>query len=187
MKKLFGILLIALFLVPVCAKAKTSIDEIKAESDANGVFTSKIVIKVDSGDVINDIPQINLQAQHAIIQSVTAVDTWKKDETISVLNGGLDGVLKVTKDDLATTGYTGTGENEVIAEIKYVHDTSYQGTEECMVKIGFAGDTTKKITEKTTTNAPTGSFLPYAGIAAGTLLIAAAFVISRKSTKLYKI
>ena len=185
MKKFFGALLIALFLVPVAVKASVSIDALNAEPDANGVFTSKVVIKVPQGETIYDIPVINIEAHHAFIDSVEAIEPWTKDANLSVLNNGINGTLKIGRPDLST-GYAGTGEFVAIAEIKYRHDNSYTGTDECYINVGFSGDTTKKIQEKTTTNAPTGSFLPYAGIVAGVGLIAVAFVMSKKSTKLYK-
>ena len=82
--------------------------------------------------------------------------------------------------------YEGTGSSIKVAEFKYVHDTTYTGTEEFKVTLSVAGSPDVIITENTTTNAKTGSLLPYVGIIGGLALIAAAYVISKKTTKFYR-
>ena len=188
MKHIFKVLLIAAFLFPIRALAAT---EIRAEavSNTDGVFTGKIIIKVGQGESITELNSINLIAHNAIIKSIESVSPWIKiDPESTISETGASATIKLSNPEFTSeTGYVGTGEDVVVAEVKYVHDSSYKGTEKCNVDVGFAGDTTSTIVEKTTTNADTGSILPYAGIVAGVALIAVAYVISRKSNKLYKI
>lgn len=182
-KSLSFLVLLALLILPIKVNAAKELSGDALSADSNGVIVASIYMTYDQGEV-TDKEIISLTAQHAIIESVTAADGWTKDETASILSpDGLSASLQVVP---AAGSYTGTGEKIKIGEVRYRHDSSYNGSEPCQVLLSFSGGNSKTIEEKTTPQVNTGSVIPYIGIIAGIGLIATAFVVSRKSNKLYR-
>lgn len=187
MKKLLSVIAIALLIIPMKANASITIDGKGTSKDANGVITAAIYLNVDNGDIVTDKQTITINAKHAKILSIDGFGSWNKDEETSVLSSdGSTASLVLTYGE--NNGlYEGKGERIQVGTIKYEHDQSYTGSETCEVLLGINDATVVRIEEQTTPNAKTGSVLPYVGIVAGISLIAAAYVISRKTNKLYKI
>lgn len=183
MKKVRYLLaLIALVILPIKANAAATLEYTVGEPDANGVYKVEIFEKITAGDTEYATFTYNLIAQHCLIQTVTGSGEWTVDSSAIGTN--------VTAASFTTTNingtYTGTGEKVKVAEITYVHDPSYTGEEAHKLTITPTGGTAVEITEKTTPNSKTGSFISYVGIGIGVLLIGAAYIVSRKSTKLYR-
>ena len=186
MKKLLSIIAIALFIIPLSVHATITLSGSTSEADENGIITGNIFINVETADQIVGSTEITLEGQHSFIKSVEGFGAWVKDEEASTISA--DGttatfVFKYTENNGV---YDGTGERIQIGVVKYEHDKAYAGVEDCKLIMRFK-DATVPFIEKTTPNAKTGSVLPYVGIVAGVSLIAAAYVISKKSNKLYKI
>ena len=187
MKKLLSIIAIALLIIPIKASATITLDGKGTSMDANGVITAAIYLNVETGEMVTDKQVITINAKHAKIISIDGFESWNKDEETSVLSSdGLTATLVLTYGE--NNGlYEGKGERVQVGIVKYEHDQSYTGSEQCEVLLGLNDATVVRIEESTTPNAKTGSVLPYVGIVAGVSLIAAAYVISRKTNKLYKI
>lgn len=187
MKKLLSIIAIALLIIPIKASAAITIDGKSTGMDENGVITAAIYLNVETGEMVSDKQVISINAKHAKILSIEGYGSWNKDEETSVLaSDGLNATLVLSYGE--NNGlYEGNGERIQIGIVKYEHDQSYTGSEQCEVLLGLNDATVVRIEEDVTPNAKTGSVLPYVGIVAGLSLIAAAYVISRKTNKLYKI
>jgi len=185
MKKMLGFIALTLLLVlPLKVNAAKELSGDATTKDANGVIVASIYMTYDQGDVETEGVSISLNAQHAIIESVTATNNWTKDEASSMLSpDGSQAILKVIPP---AGSYTGTGEKIKVGEVRYRHDESYTGSDPCQVLLSFDGSNNKTIVEKTTPQVNTGSVIPYIGIIAGIGLIATAFVVSRSSNKLYR-
>lgn len=184
MKKLCSfIALIALLILPIKVNAESVLDYKISDPDANGVYTVEIYQKIGAGTVYQMFDG-NIVGQHCLIQEVLGTTEFIKDETNSTIDPTGTSAHIVTT--YVNGAYNGTGESVKVAEFKYIHEPNYTGNEEFKVTLSTQGSPDVIITEKTTTNAKTGSALPYVGIAGGLLLIASAYVISRRSTKLYK-
>lgn len=186
MKKLLSIIAIALLIIPIRAYATITLYGNTVSTDDNGLITGAIYLNVEQGEVISDTVTVTLNAEHATIKSVDGNGSWTKDDSTILSSDGKTGTLVVKYSENSGI-YEGKGERIQIGTITYVHDSEYDGPEECRVNIGLTNGTSVVIEEKKTPNAKTGSLLPYAGIVAGVSLIAAAYVISKKSNKLYKI
>ena len=186
MKKFLGIIVAALILIPINAKAIVTLSGSSSKADANGLITGSIYLNVEEGSSITEAQTITINAKHAIIKSVEGFGSWTVDSEKTMLtDDGLSAIL-VLKYSENNGVYEGKGEKIQVGVVKYEHDSSYVGSEKCEVQLGF-NDAYVNIEETTTPNAKTGSVLPYVGIIAGISLIAAAFVISKKTNKLYKI
>lgn len=186
MKKLLSIIAIALIIIPIKASATITLSGSQTSIDSNNVITAAIYLNVETGEVITQKQSITIEAKHAKILAIEGFDSWIKDEETSVLSSeGLNATLVLSYAENAGV-YEGKGERIQVGVVKYEHDQSYTGSEKCEVTLGL-NDAKTFIEEKTTPNAKTGSVLPYVGIVAGISLIAAAYVISRKTNKLYKI
>lgn len=184
MKKIcYFLSLIALVILPIRVSAISTIDYTISNPDANGIYTVEIFEKV-SADTPFTTFDGNIVGQHNIIREVSGTDQFLKDETQSTIDQTGTSARIVT--NYINGIYNGTGDKIKVAEFKYVHDPSYTGDEEHKITLSVPGSTDVVITEKTTPNAKTGSALPYVGIAAGLVLIASAYIISKRSTKLYR-
>lgn len=184
MKKILGIFALALLLIlPISANAQVSISGQQVSKNAEGVFTAELYITVTEGDQIPE-QSITLTGNNAIIKSINVEGEWEKDETRSTLaEDGLkaDLVLRYTgKDGM----YYGDGTKVKVATITYVHDTTAAESADCYISLSIPNGTSYDI--KTTTPANTGSFLPVIGIASGVVLLGAIYIVSRKSSKLYR-
>ena len=185
MKKLRNfVALLALVLLPIKANAAATLEYAVSEPDANGVYTVQIFEKVTQGDSVTDF-KYDLIAQHNLIQTISGTTEWTINTATTTQGTNLTSAHIETIYNNIT--YTGTGERVKVVEFTYVHDPSYTGDEEHKLTITPDGGTAVEITEKTTTSPTLGSFISYVGIAIGVVLIGAAYIISRKSTKLYKI
>lgn len=178
------IALLALVILPIKVKAASSLEYTVSEPDANGVYTVEISEKISSGELIQNGFQFTIVGQHDLIQTISGTTDWTIDPTVTSTGTNLtSAIVKV----LPTAGsYTGTGESVKVFTFTYIHDPANTTEEENKLTITPEGGTEVTITEKTTKNAKTGSFVSYVGIGIGILLIGAAYIISRKSTKLYK-
>lgn len=186
MKKLLSIIAIALLIIPLKANATITLSGAESESDTNGVITAAIYLNIETGEMITEKQSISINAKHAKILSIEGFGSWTKDELTSILASDGSQATLVLSYGENNGVYEGKGETVQVGVVKYEHDQSYTGSEKCEVSLGL-NDAITYIEEKTTPNAKTGSVLPYAGIVAGISLIAAAYVISRKTNKLYKI
>ncbi|MBR5662296.1 MAG: hypothetical protein IKX00_01430 [Bacilli bacterium] len=186
MKKVsYIIALLALIILPIKVSASSSLEYTVSEPDANGVYTVEISEKITSGDIIPaEGFTFSIVGQHNLIQTINGTSDWIID-TANTTSG--TNLKAATVTVLPTAGtYTGTGSSVKVFTFTYIHDPSYTGDEENKLSITPAGGTEVAITEKTTKNAKTGNFISYVGIAIGVVLIGAAYIISKKSTKLYK-
>ena len=185
MKKVsYIIALLALVILPIKVKAASSLEYTVSEPDANGVYTVEISEKITSGETIQEGFTFNIVGQHNLIQTITGTADWTIDQTVTTPGTNL---TSATVKVLPTTGsYTGTGESVKVFTFTYIHDPANTTEETNKLTITPVGGTEVAITEKTTKNAKTGSFISYVGIGIGILLIGAAYIISKKSTKLYK-
>lgn len=184
MKKLCCfIALIALIVLPIKVNAESVLDYKISDPDTNGVYTVEVYQKVGAGTVYQGFTG-TVMGQHCIIQEVLGTTEFTKDEVNSSIDPTGTSAHIVT--NYINGVYNGTGEAIKVAEFKYIHEPNYSGNEEFKVTLSQTGSPDVIITEKTTPNAKTGSALPYVGIAGGLLLIASAYIISRRSTKLYK-
>lgn len=184
MKKLcYLIALIALVIIPVKANAESVLDYKISDPDANGVYTVEIYQKIGAGTTYQTFDG-QIAGQHCLIQGVYGTDEFTLDQTNSITDPSGTSARIVT--NYINGIYNGTGESVKVAEFKYTHDPNYTGDEEVKVTLSTVGSPDVIITEKTTKNEKQGSFLSVVSIGAGLLLIAGVFVISRKTTKLYK-
>lgn len=184
MKKVcYFLALIALIILPIKVSAETVIEYEISNPDSNGLYTVQIFEKVGEGTPISNF-NATIIGQHCLIKSVSGTDQFTTDATSSPIDpSGTSATILTTY----TNGiYTGTGEKIKVAEFTYIHDPAYTGDEEFKVTLSTPGSTDVIITEKTTSNVKTGSALPYVGLAAGIVLVASAYIISRRSTKLYR-
>ena len=186
MKKLLSIIAIALVIIPLKANAIITVSGNADKADANGLITAAIYLDIESGQSVTEKQPITITAKHAIIKSIDGFGSWNKDEETSFLQSDGSSATLVLKYGENNGVYEGKGEKVQVGVITYEHDSSYEGSEKCEVLLGF-NDAQTYIEETTTPSAKTGSVLPYVGIIAGVSLIAAAYVISRKTNKLYKI
>lgn len=183
MKKLcYFIALIALIILPIKVNAESVLDYKISDPDASGVYTVEVFQKVGAGTTYQSFIG-NIVAQHCVIQEILGSTDFAKDPSSLIDATGTSAQIYTT---YINGLYTGTGEQIKVAEFKYIHDPSYTGDEEFKITLSTQGSPDVVITEKTTKNVKTGSALPYVGVIAGLALIASAYVISRKSTKLYK-
>ena len=186
MKKLLGLIAIALVvIIPFKASAAVSISDVDGVADSEGIITAKIYMLVDEGEPFIT-KNINFTGQHAIIKSIEAEGAWTKGEGSEISADGTSAKIVLNYSQNGGS-FIGTGEKVQILTVKYIHDPSYTGSEECKLLYGFDGSTTYTVVEKTTPQSSTGSMLPYVGIIAGVALIATAYVISKKSNKLYSL
>ena len=187
MKKLFSFLaLIALVVLPVKAKAAaTYTQEIKGP-DANGYFTASVYVTVDKDTTFPGFDGA-IVGYNAIIGDLLDADEFVVDTVNSTKIDDTHATVKTTyknEDALSGVTYVGTGKAVEVLRFTYKHDPAASADDECYVAYVPAGETERKIEEPK--NPKTGSVLPYVGIAAGIVLIGAAYVISKKSTKLYR-
>lgn len=184
MKKLFSfIALAALLILPIKVSAESTLSWEVSDADASGQYTVKVYMTV-AKDTIYDGFNATITGQHAFIKETSGSDTFLKVEESSTIDPTQTSATLVTRP---ATPYTGTGEKIEVASFKYAHDTSYTGEEECKITINPVGGTEVIVTEKKPSNNPkTGNALPYIGIIGGLVLIGAAYVISKRSSKLYK-
>lgn len=184
MKRLFYfVALFAVLILPIKVSAETVLDYTISNPDSEGVYTVEIFQKVGENSTYQTF-DATIVAQHCIIKETSGTDTFIKSQTESTLDA--TGTSARIYTVYANGVINGTGQKVKVAEFKYIHDPSYTGTEEYKVTLSTQGSPDVIITEKTTENAKTGSALPYVGIAAGIILIGSAYIISRKSNKLYR-
>jgi LPXTG-motif cell wall-anchored protein len=182
MKKLFGFIATAMLLVlPIKANAEVTYGAKSGEPDANGIVTVDILATISAGSTYNGFDG-TIKATNAFIESIGGSDEFIYNETSSSIEPDKTSAHLVT----APTGlsYTGTGAQVKVGEIKYRKDPN--ATEDCNITFTPRGATEVKVTPKKTENPKTGSALPYVGIIAGVALIAGAYIISKRSTKLYR-
>ena len=185
MKKVcYFLSLIALVILPIKVSAEAKLSYDITSADANGVYTVTLYEEVGTDSVYSSFDG-TLTAQHAIITETLGTTDFQKVDASSTIDA--TGTTAHIVTNYVNGIYTGTGEKIKVAEFKYKHDSSYTGDEAVKITVSTIGSPDVEITEKTTPNSPTGSALPYVGIAAGIVLIASAYVISRRSSKLYKI
>lgn len=184
MKKFFSYLfLIALLILPFKVSATKVLSGEASSKGSDGVIVGSLYMTYDQGEVVTG-ETISLTAKNAVIESITGTSEWLKDDTISILANDGSSATLVVKPSAGT--YTGTGEKIKIGEVRYKHDETYTGSDPCEVSISLPAGTGVTIQEKTTPQVNTGSVIPYVGIVAGIALIATAFVVSRRSNKLYR-
>lgn len=187
MKKLLSFIgLAALLIVPLKVNAAAEYSH-KQTCDANGVCTVSVYVNLGEGETYPGF-EGQLAAENAFIIDIIDADEFvndttytKKDET------NKSAVVKTVyknADPLSGQGYVGTGKKVEVLRYSYKHDSSAPADAECSVSYIPNGADPQKVTP--TKNPPTGSMLPYVGIVAGIALIATAYVISKKSTKLYR-
>lgn len=183
MKKVcYFIALIALVILPIKANAESTLDYKISNPDANGVYTVEIFQKVGEGTPYSAFDG-NLVAQHCLIQAIDGTTDFQISPASSIDPSGTTAHIITT---YVNSVYNGTGQQVKVAEFKYMHDPAYTGDEVYKVTLSISGSPDVVITEKTTPNAKTGSALPYVAIIGGIALIGAAYAISRRSTKLYR-
>ena len=182
MKKILSfIFLIALVVLPLNVNAESKL-EWKTSKDASGVTTVEIYMTIGNGTTYEKF-DANIVGQHALIQGISGTDEFVMDQT-SAVDANKTSAHIITS---YVNGYYVGNDNQVlVAKFTYIKDASYTGDEPTKVFITPQGGTEVTITEKQEKNVQTGSALPYVGIACGLLLIGAAYIISRKSTKLYR-
>ena len=158
----------------------------KQTEDENGVFTVEILMKIASGTSYSGFTG-TLNATNAIIQEVSGSDLFLKSDSSNISENGLSARLVTTYNTSTGNGleYIGTGEDVKVGEFKYIHDPNAT-SDDCRVSVIPDGGTEKSTSPNKPSNPKTGSALPYVGIIAGLGLIAGAYVISKKSTKLYR-
>ena len=186
MKKLLGLALIALLILPLTVKATITLSGSGSQADENGIITGNIYVTVETAEEIIGNTTIKLEGNHVLIKSIEGIGAWVKDEENSFIAEDGKTATYVFKYSDNNGVYEGTGEKVQIGIVKYQHDPEYAGTEPCNLVMRY-NEAPVTIEEKQTPNAKTGSVLPYVGIIAGVSLIAAAYVISKKTNKLYKI
>lgn len=193
MKKMLSfIAVLALLILPlkVSAAGATYSHEVLGP-DANGTYTAVIYATVSQG---TSFPGFNgkLVGTNAILESIQDTDLFKVDtaNTTQEADGKSAQVKTVYSNPNATSldaaEYVGTGEKVEILKFTYKHDSTASADDDCYFSYIPDGVTNYQITPKKTTNPKTGSVLPYVGIIAGIGLIGCAYVISKKSTKLYR-
>lgn len=186
MKKLFGFIgLFALLILPLKVNAASTLDYTVSAPDANGVYTVELYLKVDSGEQYNQPFNLSIKGQHAIIRETFGSEEFEKSTEQSTISS--DGFSATLITQYRNGIYTGTGEKILVGSFTYVHDSTYQGEEKCMVSVSLDGGTDSQIVEKEVENSKTGSFLSAVGVITGIILVGAAYYISKKSTKLYKV
>ena len=186
MKKLLSIIALAVFLVlPFKANAEGTI-ELKQTEGTDGVYTVEVYVKVAAGTTYSDF-NATLSATNAIIQEINGTDLFPKvEENSSLATDGSTARISTKYASATELVYTGTGEAVKVAEFKYIHDPNAGADAECVVKVIPEGGTERTVSPTKTENPKTGSALPYVGICAGIALIAGAYLVSKKSTKLYR-
>lgn len=186
MKKLLSIIALAAFLVlPFKANAEGTI-ELKQTEIENGDYLVEVYVKVAAGTTYSEFAA-TLNATNAIIKETNGSDLFPKVEDSSTLDPAGKTARLVTRFASGSELiYTGTGEAVKVAEFKYAHDTTAPEGAECLVEVIPEGGTGRTVSPNKTVNPKTGSALPYVGIAAGIALIAGAYVVSKRSTKLYR-
>ena len=184
MKKVsYIIALLALIVLPLKVKASATLEYELSKPDANGVYTLQLFEVVSADENFSDFTY-RITGQHNLIQTIAGTTEWQLDPTVTTQGTNLTSA--VVKTTYVNGIYTGTGQKVKVAEITYVHDPSYEGDDEYKLTIALEGGTSIEKNKKTTDNSKTGSFISYVGIAIGVVLIGAAYIVSRKSTKLYK-
>lgn len=188
MKKLFGFLaLMALVILPIKVSAAASYTREKISGpDANGYYTASIFVTVDEGTTFPGFSGA-LVGHNALIGDFLDADEFIVDTVNSTKIDDTHATVKTVyknEDALSGVTYVGTGKEVEVVRFTYKHDPSASADEKCYVSYIPEGETERKIEEPK--NPPTGSVLPYVGIAAGIVLIASAYIISKKSTKLYR-
>ena len=179
MKKLLGFIALALFVVlPLSVNASIITDFKCGENyqDASGKTLKKCTIKVNAtaGESINNY-EADLTLTNVTLDESSVKGSGEFQAT----------VLGNTLSFNAPTDQK--GETIAIGEFTVVVDTT--ATECSVVLVPTAAGVEKEPieVEVTPNNPETGSAISYIAIGAGILLIAGAFVISRKNTKMYKI
>lgn len=184
MKKIFSfIALIALVILPVKVKAETVLEYKVTGPDAAGVYTVEVFQKVGEGTTYQNFNG-TIVGQHCIISETTGSDLFLKNDALSTIDP--TGTSATIDTSYINGIYTGTGEKIKVAQFKYTHDATYTGTDEFKVTISTAGSPDVIVTENATKPEKEGAFLSIAAVIAGIALIGSVYVISRRSTKLYK-
>lgn len=182
MKKLFGFIAIAMLLVlPIKVNAGATYGYKTSDADENGIVTVDILATISAGTTYDGFNG-TIKATNAFIESIGGSDEFIYNETSSSIEPDKTSAHLVTAPTSLT--YTGTGAQVKVGEIKYRKDPN--STEKCEVTFTPDGAREVKVTPKKTENPKTGSALPYVGIIAGVGLIAGAYIISKRSTKLYR-
>lgn len=193
MKKMLSfIAVMALLILPlkVSAAGATYSHEVLGP-DANGVFTAVVYATVSEGTTFTGFNG-KLVGTNAILEGIQDTDLFKVDETnTSKEADGKSAIVKTVYTNANATSldaaeYVGTGEKVEVLKFTYKHDSTADADADCYFSYIPDGVTNYKITPQKTTNPKTGSVLPYVGIIAGIGLIGCAYVISKKSTKLYR-
>ena len=187
MKKICYLLsLIALVILPIKVNAEATLSYDISNADSNGIYTVKLYQEIGNGTVYQSF-DATLTAQHAVILETKGTTDFPKDEASSSIDTTMGATAHLVTKYLNGV-YQGTGAKVQVAEFTYKHDAAYTGDEAVKITVSPVGGTDVEIFEKTPSkNTDTGSALPYVGIAAGIILIGSAYVISRRSSKLYKI
>ncbi len=193
MKKMLSfIAVMALLILPlkVSAAGATYSHEVLGP-DANGVFTAVVYATVSQGSTYTGFDG-KLVGTNALLDGIQDTDLFKVDQASKVIEADMKSATVKTvysnpnAQTLDAAEYVGTGEKVEVLKFTYRHDPTANADDDCYFTYIPDGVTNYKITPKETKNPKTGSVLPYVGIIAGIGLIGCAYVISKKSTKLYR-
>jgi hypothetical protein len=176
-KKLIGIALSVALFVPFMVNAATEITIVpeKACLTEEGfcTTTAKVMIKTDS-PILDAV-----EATLTLAEGVTIDKVVSNDNFIVTQVGNK--VVFAPKDGL----FAGDNTNTLMGTVVFKYATNLA---DCSVSFEFAAyETTKEVTITAGDSALTGASLPYLILGGALLLGGALYMVSKRSTKLYKI
>jgi len=183
MKKVLGLLVLALFVFcPMVANATISINDgmkctdVKKDDEGKYYYTCKFSATTTANEEISSI----------------SVDITWEDETNTTLTS-VKGSGAFEAAQLGNTISFNAATPQTGATIEFGELTIYVAdlSKECGFTYTASGinvdKPTQEVVVKPIENPKTGSAVSYVAIGAGILLVAGAFIVSRKNTKMYKI
>lgn len=205
MKKILKFMVLAMVtLIPIKVYASDDFKYMHESTydEVTGRQTVKLFINIPKGATLSS-KSFNINVNNGIITTVNSTELFKIDD---ITDGSNEKIINSASTNFTTTYknnldgfYTGNGSNVEVAAFTFecadkenIENCSATympegGISQTIEAVKTSDDAKKQTTNVDAKKIKTGSFVSYVGIGAGLVLIAGAYVISKKSTKLYRI